>query len=140
MCEHDPVLVVSPSKPAECLSRLSRFSSRPPLTTEAQPSLPSDDLALLPLYSRLFLIALIHSMPAILRSPGKSLTKRGSAHYGRIAWMVPGTWHKIAEIDPADIADDGGIRTWTDKGTDPSMEGKKPGDCRARFYRVAAYR
>jgi len=59
-----------------------------------------------------------------------------------ILWSdsAEGPWHEIAELDPADISDDADIRTWTDKGTDPAMEGKKPGDCRARFYRVAAYR
>jgi hypothetical protein len=34
----------------------------------------------------------------------------------------------------------GDIRTWTHKGTHPSMEGKKPGDSLARFCKVAAYR
>ena len=39
-----------------------------------------------------------------------------------------------------DVTDDGDTRTWTDKGADPAMEEKKPGDCPARFYKLAAYR
>lgn len=64
-----------------------------------------------------------------------------------ILWSesVNGPWHEIAEFDPAEIADEkdkeGNItRTWTDKGNDPAMEGKKPGDCAARFYKVLAVR
>ncbi len=59
-----------------------------------------------------------------------------------IVWAdsMEGLWHEISRLDPDDIADDGDIRTWTDKRTDPAMEGKKPGDCPARFYRLEAYR
>jgi hypothetical protein len=64
----------------------------------------------------------------------------GRSYY--ILWSdsADGPWHEIPELDPADISDDGDIRTWTDKGTDPSMEGTKPGDCPCRFYKLAAYR
>jgi len=59
-----------------------------------------------------------------------------------ILWSdsMHGPWHEIAQLDPADLSDDGDIRTWNDKGTDPGMEGKKPGDCPARFYKLGAYR
>jgi hypothetical protein len=59
-----------------------------------------------------------------------------------ILWSdsMDGPWHEIGELDPADVSDEGEIRTWTDKGADPSMEGKKPGDCPARFYKLAGWR
>jgi len=53
---------------------------------------------------------------------------------------MEGPWHEVAQLDPADISEDGDMRTWTDKGADPSMAGRKPGDCPARFYRVGAVR
>jgi predicted esterase len=64
----------------------------------------------------------------------------GRSYY--ILWSdsMDGPWQEITQLDPADISDDGDIRTWTDKGTDPAMEGKKPGDSPARFYKLAAYR
>jgi hypothetical protein len=51
-----------------------------------------------------------------------------------------GPWHEIEELNPDDVSDVGDVRTWTDKGADPMMEGKKPGDCPTRFYKVTAYR
>jgi predicted esterase len=56
------------------------------------------------------------------------------------AECLDGPWYEIEELDPGDISDEGDVRTWTDQGSDPAMEGKKPGDCAARFYKVAAYR
>jgi hypothetical protein len=59
-----------------------------------------------------------------------------------VQWVdsADGPWHEIGELDPRDIEDNGDIRTWTDKGTDPAMGGTKPGNCPARFYKLAACR
>jgi predicted esterase len=64
----------------------------------------------------------------------------GRSYY--ILWSdsVDGPWHEIGELDPGDIEDNGDIRTWTDRGTDPAMRGTKRGDCPARFYKLAACR
>jgi len=67
-------------------------------------------------------------------------TAPGRSYYTQWADSADGPWHEIGELDPGDIEDDGDMRTWTDKGTAPSMAGKKPGDCPARFYRLAACR
>ena len=64
----------------------------------------------------------------------------GRSYYIQWADSADGPWHEIAELDPADISDEGEMRTWTDRGTDPAMGGIKPGDCPARFYKLAAYR
>jgi pimeloyl-ACP methyl ester carboxylesterase len=71
---------------------------------------------------------------------GMTLTGTARSYY--ILWSdsMDGPWHEIGQLDPADLSDDGDIRTWTDRGTDPAMEGKKPGDCPCRFYKLAAYR
>ena len=53
---------------------------------------------------------------------------------------VEGPWREVAQLDPADISEDADMRTWTDKGADPSMAGRKPGACPARFYKLEAYR
>jgi len=64
----------------------------------------------------------------------------GRSYY--ILWSdsMEGAWHEIAQLDPADVSDKGDVRTWTDRGTHSAMEWKKPGDCSARLYKVAAYR
>ena len=64
----------------------------------------------------------------------------GRSYY--ILWSdtADGPWHEIAELDAGDVEDNGDMRTWTDRGTDPAMGGMKPGDCPARFYKLAAYR
>ncbi|MDP2895728.1 MAG: prolyl oligopeptidase family serine peptidase [bacterium] len=67
-------------------------------------------------------------------------TAPGRSYYIQWADSADGPWHEIGELDPGDIEDNGDIRTWTDKGTDPAMGGTKPGNCPARFYKLAACR
>ncbi len=56
------------------------------------------------------------------------------------AESADGPWHEIEKLNPDDVSGDGDVRTWTDKGNDPAMGGKKPGDCAARFYKVIVFR
>ena len=55
--------------------------------------------------------------------------------------LATGTVH-WDEVDGAaldDFIDNGdGTQSWTDKGTDPDMGGKAPGDVRKRFYMIGA--
>ena len=61
--------------------------------------------------------------------PGKTYT---------IYWSADrSSWDAVGGPALDDIVDNGdGTWTWTDKGTDPEMGGKAPGDVHKRFYKV----